>query len=506
MIIKKIFRHRFILIWLIIIGYPAILSLKEIISGSIPFWFDPARDFLLALENLHKITLIGSPTGIPGLFYGPYWIWAISAILIFSKDPRIVTIFVMWVPYFLLFPLILIKLGRLWNVKTSIVLWLLFILNFRVDSTFLWNPRLAPLFLLALIYLVYQKPQSSSRLIPFCIGALAGLIINFHFSFGIACFFGTLFFLLVESTLHIYRASSAKQKIVKKEIVTLFIYAGGAMIIMLPLVFFELRHNFLQTKSFLATLQNAFFYNSAMVGQVGLSKVQIVQGLFSRLTQLTQMPLLYLGIILLVSLALPIKRLIKKQQKINFEILRITGYVLLVTCMVLLVFISSKNPVWEYHFTAVEILWLFLIGLLLARSKLLQTFALVWVIVMLGNNFYKEGAAVYVDPMSFSSLANKVYTTNLVLSDAPEKFNVFVYSPALYTYDFDYLFLWKTSKFHKIQTVQSDTTYLIIPKTSEGVFLDFINYRTSANLFRTVKEWTIPDGTTVIKRQKKTAV
>ena len=58
--------------------FPLFLSLKNIIQGNIPFWFDNARDFLLALGNLEKPTLIGPPTGIPGVFYGPYWIWLLS--------------------------------------------------------------------------------------------------------------------------------------------------------------------------------------------------------------------------------------------------------------------------------------------------------------------------------------------------------------------------------------------------------------------------------------------
>ncbi len=35
----------------IAILYPFFLFLNNIISGSIPFWYDPARDFLLALDN-----------------------------------------------------------------------------------------------------------------------------------------------------------------------------------------------------------------------------------------------------------------------------------------------------------------------------------------------------------------------------------------------------------------------------------------------------------------------
>jgi len=69
--------------WLLLAGF----NLYAIISGNISFWYDPARDMLSAWDNLHKLTLIGSTSGIPGIFYGPYWIWLLSIPIFFSKDP-----------------------------------------------------------------------------------------------------------------------------------------------------------------------------------------------------------------------------------------------------------------------------------------------------------------------------------------------------------------------------------------------------------------------------------
>src|SRR3989344_5586868 len=88
---------------------PFFLFLNNIINGSIPFWFDPARDLLMALDNLKKPTLIGPPSGIPGIFYGPYWIWMASFSLIFSKDPRFTAVLVSFLPYFTVFPYILFR-------------------------------------------------------------------------------------------------------------------------------------------------------------------------------------------------------------------------------------------------------------------------------------------------------------------------------------------------------------------------------------------------------------
>ncbi len=158
-------------------------SLQSVILGGFPFWFDPARDLLLALDNLKKVTLIGPPTGIPGLFYGPYWIWLLSLPLLISRDPRFVVLVVQTLPYLVIFPLLLWQFRRLFTPMTVVALWLLFILAFNKYATFLWNPHLAPLLFLFLTFLAIGKKTLVTALL---MGLVSGLILNFHFSFGVA--------------------------------------------------------------------------------------------------------------------------------------------------------------------------------------------------------------------------------------------------------------------------------------------------------------------------------
>src|SRR5690349_8799468 len=84
---------------------PLATSLHLLLLG-VNFWYDPARDLMSAWDNLSKLTLIGPTSGIPGLFYGPYWIWLLSFGLLFSKNPGIVTFIVATIPYLILFPLV----------------------------------------------------------------------------------------------------------------------------------------------------------------------------------------------------------------------------------------------------------------------------------------------------------------------------------------------------------------------------------------------------------------
>src|SRR5690349_7189844 len=86
---------------------PILIILINIFTGNISFWYDPARDLLAGLANLHKPTLIGPTSGIPGVFYGPYWIWLLSFGQLFSHDPRIVVLIAGALPYLIFFPMVL---------------------------------------------------------------------------------------------------------------------------------------------------------------------------------------------------------------------------------------------------------------------------------------------------------------------------------------------------------------------------------------------------------------
>src|SRR5258708_37703110 len=189
--LNRFFRSYDIFVFSILLT--CVFSLREILSGSIAFWFDPARDLLSALNNLHKITLIGPPSGIPCIFYGPYWIWLLSISLIFSKDPRIISIIIEFLPYFLIFPILLYKLFK----GDAIILWLLFFLSFGYYTSNIWNPYLAPLFIFVSYYLLltnfYQSKRDMYKI--FLAGIVSGLALNFHISFTTGFIIGVYIFL-----------------------------------------------------------------------------------------------------------------------------------------------------------------------------------------------------------------------------------------------------------------------------------------------------------------------
>lgn len=491
---------KYLLVFFSII-FPIILSLQNILSDTMAFWFDPARDFLLALNNLKKPTLIGQPTGIPGLFYGPYWIWLISFGLLFSWDPRIVTVLILTIPYLTFFPYLLYRLRSKYEETDWCFLWLLFYFAFSTYANSLWNLHPAPLILLFLIYLIinvdFSKLNKPNLIRLFILGVVSGLLINFHFSLGLAILFSTFIFLVMKAVKFRFQIKS------------FFSFLAGLLFSFSPFLLFEFRHGFNQIKTLVKTFTDAVFYNTSAVGQVGFSKDKITQVFFERFFKLINLQISYkILFYLLIILGLylfykSIKREIyfTKSEGSFFLFLVLSGG------SILALYLTSKNPVWEYHFIGVEVLFLLFLGLIIRKILLIRFLFMIWVIILIIMNVYRVIAQPKASPYSLSSLQTKKYVVDTIYQDAGKKpFTIFAYSPSIYTYDYDYIFKWFAEKKYfylpNREKIGDQPVYLIIPKVEEPIKEDFINYKTPSNIYKTDKAWDIDDGTTIIKRLK----
>lgn len=480
----------YLLVGLIFVVF--IISLQKIILGTFPFWFDPARDLSMALLTHQKISLIGQTSGIPGIFYGPYWIWIISIALLFSKDPRFVVIVVLLIPYFVGFSYILWIMRNIFGKLISLSLALIFLVSFNNYPTQIWNPHLAPLFCLLTIYLLisadYQKEKVADYKKIFIAGIIGGLLVNLHISFGLVVVLGSALFLFLRNN----------------RIKSLPLFLLGNIIAFLPFFVFEYRHGFNQIKTLIFALRS----NSSIVADISnIRSFEIIYNFIRKLSVLLQIPDVLTYLILVIGLVYLLKKFRKKYLfKASLE----TNLVLLIFLIIISffsIYLSTKNPVWEYHFIGIEVLFLLLIGFVSRKSKYLMYLLIVWAIIL----SVKFGFIAFLDlkqnPYRTSSLITKEHIVKTIFDDANGRsFSVFVYSPAVFTPDYNYL-LTKFAGDRKSINFQdqdrgSDLIYLIIPFTSEDLKADFIDNKTPNKEYKTLKSWHIADETTILKRQR----
>src|SRR5258708_7199783 len=355
------------------ISLPFALSVIFFLSNNLTFWYDNARDLLLAWENLNKHSLIGPQSGVPGIYYGPYWIWLLSIGLFFSKNPLIVTFITATIPYFILFPLIWFRLNKFFDRTTILIGWLFFMFSSGMTyATQLWNPYPAPLLTLAIIYLLiiadFTIITKKQNFISVAIGILMGILINIHISFGLALLCGLAIFLIADTLYTFLQGDKNTKKIffVHKIYSVVFIFFG-LLISFLPSLLFEARHGFHQTQKVLDTL----FKFVAVVSVPGLNKTQILLTFLKNFGNLLHIPPLYAGIVLLLLIT---SLIITLKQKVIFQKKDTRILLLLISLFSgnLFIYVTAKNPVWEYHFIGVDILFLLLLTFIASRLSLFR--------------------------------------------------------------------------------------------------------------------------------------
>lgn len=483
------------------------MALSKVLSGNISFWYDPARDMLAAWDTLHKVTLIGPPSGIPGIFYGPYWIWLLSLGLLFSKDPRFVVLLSASLLYFFVLPFFLYRFSKIFGHHIVLLLWILFMYSTGFTyATELWNPYPASLLLVILINMLtftkYEKSMQSYLSFVFA-GSVTGLLANFHISFGIGILLGSILFFIIDMLLAVTHVTwDKKRQVIMQRIFFASCFIIGVVLVFFPFFFFEFRHGFSQIQMLFATLQR--FGNVVTV--TGLNKMDILRLFFDRLGVLLHVPSFVAYLIEIVLAAYVVKNFqYKKFMRINEEERRLLLFLFTSSVVILFLYLTARNPVWNYHFIGVEVLFLFIIGCAVKYKSQLKTILFVWAIFLIFSSGYSFLQNIHSNPNLGTTLFTEEQIVSTIAKDADKnEYTVFDYSPSIYTYEYSYLFKWIAGvdiPYDPGKIVShSKLVYLILPTASHAVVNDFIHYRTPDTEYATVKTWKMENGVTVLKR------
>jgi hypothetical protein len=501
----KVSNHRkwHIFLAFIAIFLPLLIAFLNLTRGNFLFWFDPARDLLSAWNNLSKPTLIGPPSGIPGIFYGPYWIWLLSFGLLFSKNPIYVTLITATIPYFIIFPFVWSRFAKFFDKVTILIGWLLFIFNSGLFySTHLWNPYPAPLITLVVIYFLlnidFKAITKKQLLILFLTGFLIGLLINFHLSFGIGFLCGLgIFFIYEIANAFIQNEKAKRLSEILKKIMNFGSLLLGFLISFIPTLLFELRHGFSQTHALLHT----FSHYGANVEVQGMSKISILELFFSTFGHFLRLPEFINAIVLLGLIVTLIVFVKKKIIKLTEKDKRILVLLSSLFGGIVLIYFTARNPIWDYHFIGVDVLFLILIAFFSSKFLYVRFILLIATIII-----------VSVSTVSFIQSTNTVHPVfveeeqAVKVINADEKssnYTVYAYSSSIYTYEYAYLFKWLTHKDMPYDPglIKNPTKviYLIGTNYDSKEMQNFIHYRSPKKKYKIVKILESSSDVSVVK-------
>ncbi len=473
------------------------VGIGTILIGNFPFWYDPARDFLMAWDNLSHPTLIGPTSGIPGIFYGPYWIWLLSIGVFISKDPRIAMLIVLTIPYLLILPIFFIRAMKTYGKVALVGVWGLYAATFGIEyATKPWNPYLAPILLIVLIAIFSNldlktiSKNTISRLL--LAGIVGGLIANAHLSLGSGILIGSGIYLILST---IFADSLKRGDLVKRltrSLTSGVVFAIGVGISFIPFMLFEARHGFNQTKMLIFMVTSPF----PVVGVQGLSSDDILRQFPLVAVRLFGVPEDLMKIIFVLLTCVFLVMIVEKKVVLTQIDKRILASITCIFITLFSIYMKSKNPVWEYHFIGMEVLLFFYILIIADKMRLIRFAIIIFAGSLLISHVSSFTHVLQSDERFEDVLSTKIEVTESVIKDAGgSHYVVYPHSSSIYTYDYAYLFRWKKGvnvPFDPSQnTNKSNTAYLIIPSVGTAVKQDFISGKTRDGGYVLTKEWAV---------------
>lgn len=440
---KKIFNNKKeSYIFLIIIALSIFFRFYQL-GERFHFDWDQERDAQVVWQILKegKLTLIGPRVvGPEAFFLGPLWFYLLVPFyFIFNMDPIAAAFFASSVGVITITALYFLT-KSLFGVKEALMATFLLATLAERSS---WNPILIPLLTIALLHSFFRIIDGKKTLIPLAF-LLIGLGLQIHFQ--------AIFFLpLLLVAIYFY---SRTHKIPFKDI-----FFGKILFVLtfLPLILFDLRHNFVNFNAFLGFFTKSSLNSEhfSLIANIDKTLVKFFSSQTISEIHINQLPL---GI-LTVSLSLMgiLLSNISKNKKIT----------LLLTIFIPVVgFIFYKGSLSEYYFAIASIP--ILMGLCafwgrFAKSKLILALTLV-VFLYLGiyriNSFISSSTALGLSDKKQAVL----YIVNQKLDPI---FNVSYSTKIGYDSGFRYLFKYYDREPQNIP--QGHLWSIVIPPHSENV-------------------------------------
>jgi 4-amino-4-deoxy-L-arabinose transferase-like glycosyltransferase len=205
---------------------------------------DEGRDMLIVLNIVRGINfpLIGPPTSVGELYLGPIYYYFITPFaLLFGMNPVGPAIFVVILGIAAI-PLIYLVGKKMFNTQTGIVVALFYALSpLAVEfSRSSWNPNPMPFFVLLLILFLYELHKTKKVIFLYLSVMAFATMLQLHY----------LALLLTPWVIFIVWQLRGKLK--KKNLIAACLLL---FILMSPLLIFDLKHNFINSRGMLAIFQ-----------------------------------------------------------------------------------------------------------------------------------------------------------------------------------------------------------------------------------------------------------
>ncbi|MEK7580917.1 MAG: hypothetical protein AAB512_01420 [Patescibacteria group bacterium] len=431
-------KERLILFSLIVAAF--FLRVFLIQKYSFVFAYDMGRDLLWSkdIAFYHIPTLIGPAASIWGIYFGPAWYYFLSIPLLLSRGNPVSAVYTTALVQ-VLTPLVAYLLFRnILNKKFLIIFTILLLFNATSISisTFAFHANMLPLLTLLVTYFCYQAIVKNPLYIALTFFTTS-LMFHADPAPAVAFTFVPLFFF--------FRYRLYKTKPIGTITLSVIFY----LLPFTPQIIFELRNNFVEVRSLVSYFSGN---NPSLSGQLPLvpriiNRIIIFYNFFkfSFSPQSNPIALFLLG----ATFYGTINFLKNAKDKTAKLVLAINIYSLIIIFCVYTIFVTVEVKVWYLYGLTTTLTFLLAFTLYsVHKYKILQIFIISAITFLCTYNFLSAKVSVSKkDPGLFS---NQQEAIDKIYEDAGRNtFSVYVFTPTIYDYSYQYLFWWQAVKLNK---------------------------------------------------------
>ncbi len=393
-------------------------------NGNFLFNMDNARDMVDVREMvvLGKIRLTGPTSAIEGFYNGPAWYYLLAVPFILSGgDPyaSILMEIILWtIGGFFLMKLVsrwgvwlIIPVGSIWIASDYITL----------ATRYAFNPNpvvlLTPLF----IYLIFKYLESGKTAFGVFTFLLAGLFFNFEMNAGIF-----LPIVIISSLI-----LSGKSKLFKTK--GFWIGVTVFLITLLPQIIFDLKHNFIMSKSVVNFLLSGDHQALNLFTKLQQISSSFYQVFFPMLLHKQVLIWIFVGLFILFR---------KELKKDKLSIICLT--LILVPFLGYLFLPVNVSP---WHLGPEAVAFIILVGFSLRNKITGLLLGPLIIFFSIQNVLFVFTGEIGKPSGDASILKNEIAAIDYVYQYAKgENFKVYTYLPSVYDYPYQYLFWWYGNK------------------------------------------------------------
>src|SRR3990167_6715099 len=462
-IINKIIKRKFLLISILILLLALIPRSAEVLSVNYLFEFDQGQFYndVKKIVVYHKLTLIGTQVGgLGGFFQGAGWYYLLSIpFFLFGGDPYggMVLMLIIGIAT-VVSAILLTKKIFTWQEGVMVGFLIAVSPNIIAQSRFIWPPFPISFLSVFFLYFTYKILQGNKKYLGF-LGFTIGLMSHFEIATS-----GTLLLQVILFTPFLLW----KKLITGKSLLRFII---GFLIPLLPLIIFDLRHGFLNTKGIMNLLFPSLNSPTAnkLVEGIFMNHFAIFSSSFSSMFPGTAEFWQIVALILVLGSILFIKD--KKQP---FEKKAFVFYLASSPFLLFAIFMFYKSHMWTWWILQLYIFYCFLIGIILmyfARKNIVGKMMLFTVVCYFLIVYFQYAKNAYLrdyfDYGGTAKIKGKIDAIDYIYKDAKdEKFGLLVFTPPVYTYAYDYIIWWygKTKYNYVPSAEKKGTFYLLIER------------------------------------------